>query len=438
MSRVDTLLGGTFAWSARMLMVALGFTLLLAADKRVEAAEPHKGGTLVVATTADTPDLDIQKYLNSSQHNALLPMFDGLVEKNWTADADFPPIIPGLATSWSVSDDGKTYTFILRQGVTFHDGAPFNADAANFNFQRMTNPQHKYYDPQVGSSAQGVLKGLKGSKVVDEYTFQIELSHPNTGFIEAIASLPNYYMESPAAFEKYGKDAIGQHAVGTGPFKLVEWVRGQRTVMARNDNYWGTKPYVDQMVYRPIIEPAARAAALQAGEVQIAWDLPVDQVDQFKSDPRFKVFLRGIPATKVIECWQKSGPFSDKRVRKAVNMAIDRDTLANVVLKGTAIPATQLYGIGSASYEGHALVIGFGLHVGRTHHRIVADPDVHLDADIGQVGLHELVGLKGTGNGLVLRRGDDEEAEAVGVLRLRQQLLGSDGIKLLEHRQPRL
>jgi peptide/nickel transport system substrate-binding protein len=351
MSRVDTLLGGTFAWSARMLMVALGFTLLLAAHKRVEAAEPHKGGTLVVATTADTPDLDIQKYLNSSQHNALLPMFDGLVEKNWTADADFPPIIPGLATSWSVSDDGKTYTFILRQGVTFHDGAPFNADAANFNFQRMTNPQHKYYDPQVGSSAQGVLKGLKGSKVVDEYTFQIELSHPNTGFIEAIASLPNYYMESPAAFEKYGKDAIGQHAVGTGPFKLVEWVRGQRTVMARNDNYWGTKPYVDQMVYRPIIEPATRAAALQAGEVQIAWDLPVDQVDQFKSDPRFKVFLRGIPATKVIECWQKSGPFSDKRVRKAVNMAIDRDTLANVVLKGTAIPATQLYGIGSASYD---------------------------------------------------------------------------------------
>src|SRR3984957_2706542 len=351
MPGVDTLSAGMLAWSARMLMAALGFTLLLAAPPRVEAAGPHKGGTLVVATTADTPDLDIQKYLNSSQHNALLPMFDGLVEKDWTADADFPPIIPGLATSWRVSDDGKTYTFILRQGVTFHDGAPFNADAANFNFQRMTNPQHKYYDPQVGSSAQGVLKGLKGSKVVDEYTFQIELSHPNTGFIEAIASLPNYYMESPAAFEKYRKGAIGQHAVGTGPFKLVEWVRGQRTVMARNDDYWGTKPYVDQMVYRPIIEPAARAAALQAGEVQIAWDLPVDQVDQFKSDPRFKVFLRGIPATKVIECWQKSGPFSDKNVRKAVNMAIDRKSLAEVILKGTAVPATQLYGIGSASYD---------------------------------------------------------------------------------------
>jgi peptide/nickel transport system substrate-binding protein len=226
MSRVGTLLGGTFAWSARMLIVTLGFALLLAANTRVEAAEPHRGGTLIVATTADTPDLDIQKYLNSSQHNALLPMFDGLVEKDWTADADFPPIIPGLATSWSVSDDGKTYTFVLRKGVKFHDGAPFNAEAANFNFQRMTNPQHKYYDPQVGSSAQGVLKGLKASKVVDEYTFQIELSHPNTGFVEAIASLPNYYMESPAAFDKYGKDAIGQHAVGTGPFKLVEWVEG--------------------------------------------------------------------------------------------------------------------------------------------------------------------------------------------------------------------
>ena len=325
--------------------------LLLSVAGAAEAQEPTKGGTLIVATTNDTPDLDIQKYISSSQHNALLPLFNGLVEKDWTADAEYPPITPGLATSWSVSPDGKDYTFKLRQGVKFHDGTPFNAEAANFNFQRMTNPQHPYYDAQVGSTARGVLKGLKTSKVVDEYTFEIDLSEPNTGFIEAVASLPNYYIESPAAFEKYGKDAIGQHAVGTGPFKLVEWVRGQRTVMARNDDYWGKKPYVDQMVYRPIIEPAARAAALKAGEVQIAWDLPVDQVDSFKSDPKFKVYLRGIPATKVIECWQKSGPFSDKKVRKAVNMAIDRKTLAEVVLKGTAVPATQLYGIGSASYD---------------------------------------------------------------------------------------
>jgi peptide/nickel transport system substrate-binding protein len=315
------------------------------------AVAQQTGGTLVVATTNDTPDLDIQKYISSSQHNALLPLFNGLVEKDWTADADFPPIVPGLAESWSASSDGKTYTFKLRQGVKFHDGSPFNAEAANFNFQRMTDSKHPFYDPQVGSTAKGVLKGLKGSKVVDEYTFQIELDQPNAGVIEALASLPNYYMESPTAFQKYGKDGAGQHAVGTGPFKLVEWVRGQRTVMERNDDYWGKKPYVDRMVYRPIIEPAARAAALKAGEVHIAWDLPVDQVDSFKADPRFVVHLRGIPATKVVECWQKSGPFSDKNVRKAVNMAIDRKSLAEVILKGTAVPATQLYGIGSASHD---------------------------------------------------------------------------------------
>ena len=291
---------------SRVATALFGTVFLFSASAGAE--EPRGGGTLIVATTNDTPDLDIQKYTSSSQHNALLPIFDGLVEKDWTADADFPPIIPALATSWSASPDGKTYTFKLREGVKFHDGTPFNAEAANFNFQRMTNPQHPYYDQQVGSAALGVLKGLKGSKVVDEYTFEVELAEPNAGFIEAVASLPNYYMESPAAFEKYGKDGIGQHAVGTGPFKLVEWVRGQRTVMARNDDYWGKKPYVDSMVYRPIIEPAARAAALKAGEVQIAWDLPVDQVDSFKNDKRFNVYLRGIPATKVIECWQASGP----------------------------------------------------------------------------------------------------------------------------------
>lgn len=330
--------------------IALAGVLLIAAIGPAGAEEPKTGGTLVVATTNDTPDLDIQKYMASSQHNALLPMFDGLVEKDWTADADYPPIIPALATSWSVSDDGKTYTFKLRHGVKFHDDTPFNAEAADFNFKRMTDPKNPYYDPQVGSTSRGVLSQLAGSKVVDEYTFEIDLSEPNAGFIEAMASLPNYYMESPAAFEKYGKD-VGQHAVGTGPFKLQEWVRGQRTVMVRNDDYWGKKPYVDKMIYRPITDPAARAAALKAGEVQIAWDLPVDQVEAFKADPRFNVFLRGIPATKVIECWQKSGPFSDINVRKAVNMAIDRETLANVILKGTAVPATQIYGIGSASYD---------------------------------------------------------------------------------------
>ena len=105
------------------------------------------------------------------------------------------------------------------------------------------------------------------------------------GFIEAIASLPNYYMISPAAIQKYGNEGIGQHAVGTGPFRLVEWVRGQRTVMERNEDYWGRKPHVDRMVYRPIIEPAARVAALKAGEVHIAWDIPVDQVEPLQGQP---------------------------------------------------------------------------------------------------------------------------------------------------------
>ena len=331
-----------------------GLGILLAAAALAAGtaiAQPKSGGTLVVATTNDTPDLDIQKYISSSQHNALMPIFNGLVEKDWTVDAEFHPIVPGLATEWSVSDDGKTYTFKLRQGVKFHDGSPFNAEAAHFNFQRMTDEKHPFYDAQAGSTARGVLKGLKGSKAVDEHTFQLELEKPNAGLIEALSSLPNYYMMSPAAFEKYGKDGIGQHAVGTGPFKLVEWVRGQRTVMARNDDFWGEKPSVERMVYRPIIEPAARAAALKAGEVHIAWDLPVDQVEPIKKDPRFVVHLRGIPATKVVECWQASGPFSNQKVRKAVNMAIDRKTLADVILMGTAIPATQMYGIGSASYD---------------------------------------------------------------------------------------
>ena len=172
-------------------------------------SEARTGGTLVVATTNDTPDLDIQKYISSSQHNALMPLYNGLVEKDWTADEPFHPIVPGLAESWSVSEDGTTYTFNLRKALTFHDGSPFNAEAAHFNFQRMTDKESPYYDQQVGSTATGVLRGLKGSRVVDEHTFEVALERANMGFIEAIASLPNYYMISPAAIQKYGNEGIG-------------------------------------------------------------------------------------------------------------------------------------------------------------------------------------------------------------------------------------
>src|SRR5690606_19949857 len=130
-------------------------------------------------------------------------MFNGLVEKDWSADAEFPPIVPALATSWAVSADGKTYTFTLREGVRFHDGTPFNAEAAHFNFQRMINPQNPYYDAQVGGVATSIIKDLKDSRVVDANTLEITLAEANAGFIDALASLTNYYMISPTAFETY-------------------------------------------------------------------------------------------------------------------------------------------------------------------------------------------------------------------------------------------
>ncbi len=106
----------------RKLLTSLSILLGIAAITGTTAiAQPKTGGTLVVATTNDTPDLDIQKYISSSQHNALIPIFNGLVEKDWTADEAFHPIVPGLATSWSVSEDGKTYTFKFRRGVMFLD-----------------------------------------------------------------------------------------------------------------------------------------------------------------------------------------------------------------------------------------------------------------------------------------------------------------------------
>ena len=318
-----------------------------------DQASPSSGGTVVVATTSDAASLDIQTLSASGPAIALLPLFNGLVEKNWAVSGgDSPPIIPALATEWITSDDGLTITFELREGVTFQDGTPWNAAAAEFNFRRMLDPDFEFYDETVAGAATGLLPELVAGKAIDENTFELELNAPNTALVDVLAARPNYYMISPASIEKGGKEAVGTNASGTGPFTIVERTQDVRTVMAPNSNYWGEKPKVDQLIYVPTPDPSARVAALRSGEVHIAMDLPPDQVAALQQDEGLRIALEGLPATKFIECWNVGdGPFSKKEVREAVNIAIDRQSLADNILAGTASPANQIYGPGAASRD---------------------------------------------------------------------------------------
>jgi peptide/nickel transport system substrate-binding protein len=311
---------------------------------------PHTGGTLVVVSNSEpgplepslNPGLDTSRYIND--------VYDRLIDLNLAVDAPIPPLMPSLATEWSVSSDGLQYMFKLRNGVTFHDGTPFDAEAAKFNIDRLTQPDSQFYF-EKGAGSTKIVYGRVGSvTVVDPMTISVQLSQPYANFTDAL-SLPTASFGSPTAFKTYGNDNYPAHPAGTGPFKFQEQQQGTRLVLAANSSYWGGAPPLDQVLVRPVSEPTAAVSALQAGEVQLITGVPADLLDTLRSRPEFSVKLANVPQTY---CWNfnmKEPPFTDKRVRQALNYAVDRDTYANTIMKGLAKPATSVFGPGMAGYD---------------------------------------------------------------------------------------
>jgi peptide/nickel transport system substrate-binding protein len=288
------------------------------------------------------PGLDTSRYISD--------VYDRLIIEDLSVEAPSPPLVPGLATSWLASPDGLQYTFNLRQGVTFHDGTPFDADAVKFTIDRLTQPSSPNYFERGAGATKIVYGRVTGVTVVDPHTVQVQLSQPYANFTDAL-TLPIASFGSPAAFKQYGNDDYPLHPAGTGPFKFVEQQKGVRMVLARNPSYWGGAPPLDQVVVRPISEPTASVSALLAGEVQLITGVPADSTDMLAARNDFTVKMANVPQTY---CWNfnmKEAPFTDKRVRQALNYAVDRETYARDIMKGLAKPAKSVFGPGMAAYD---------------------------------------------------------------------------------------
>ncbi|MBW7916825.1 MAG: ABC transporter substrate-binding protein [Trueperaceae bacterium] len=268
---------------------------------------------------------------------------------------DFAPggtdLIPALATSWTPNDDATVWTFELRQGVKFHDGTPFNAEAVKFNIDRWNDP-----NSPVGNRAQGktfvpwgwVFGGPVGEgnkiasvDVTGEYTVQINTTAP-VPFLPALFAAGYFQFGSPAAITaagvNYGTPNVG--AVGTGPFKFVEWVEGERVVVERNADYWGGPAGVERVVFRGIQEPTARLAELQAGTIDIAVLLTSDDLTTVKNDPNLTVqTAEGEMNVGYIGMSQLSAPMDNVLVRQAVAYAIDREAIVDAFYEGLGIVA---------------------------------------------------------------------------------------------------
>ena len=242
--------------------------------------------------------------------------------------------VPALAESCTPNDAGTEWTCVLRQGVKFHDGTDFNADAVIFNFERWRFTDHPYhYDSQVFEYYEYMWGGLDDASIitsvekVDDYTVKFVLSESLAPFLANLA-MDMFAISSPAAIEAAGEDygLPSNGCVGTGPFKFVEWIEGNSITLTPNEDYWGGAPVVD-VVMRVIADDSARFLALQAGDIQGLEQAVVEDLESAEADEALYVQTRPALNTGYLAFSYKIVEFQDIRVRKALVHAINRQGL---------------------------------------------------------------------------------------------------------------
>src|SRR4029079_10175923 len=233
-----------------------------------------RGGTLLYAMEiSDLPSLDAQTSLSqgSTLAQAIQPMFEGMTMYDRHRSDIVPPAVGVLAESWTLLDGGKTWEWHLRPNVTFHDGTPWNADAAIWNFQRLYDPKSpQYYELAFQLMSIYMPGPILSMTKVDDLPFRMTtpIARPLAEEIEAL------WMVSPTAVKKLGNDGFGRAPVGTGGMKFSKLVPGQQFEMVPYDKYWGAAYKLDKIVVRPVGDATARVNALVSGEIEIAVELP--------------------------------------------------------------------------------------------------------------------------------------------------------------------
>lgn len=296
------------------------------------AAAQTPSGVLIVGQTAEPKSLDPATVTAVNDFRILVNLYDGLVRYK---DSSLQ-VEPALARSWKISDDGRVYTLQLRQGVQFHDGTPFNAEAVKFNFERMLDNDHPYHDTGPFPFA-FFFSYIDKIETPNNYEVVFHLKQSYAPFLSNLA-YPTGLIISPAAVKKYGKE-VGRHPNGTGPFRFEEWQSNTKVVVSANPDYWGGKPKLKAVVFRPLTDANTRLAEILSGGLDVMVNVPPDSIKIFHKDPRFTVLQQVGPHVWFLILNTREGIFKDKRVRQAVNYAVNKKTLAEDILQGTATVA---------------------------------------------------------------------------------------------------
>ncbi|SFE57170.1 ABC transporter substrate-binding protein [Roseivivax sediminis] len=277
---------------------------------------------LTLAIQLEPPHLDPTSAAAGAIDSVLYAnVFEGL-----TRFASDGSIEPALAESWEVSEDGTTYTFALREGVTFHDGSAFDAEDVKFTLDRARG--------EDSTNAQKVLfEGIEEVAVVDPQTVEITLAEPD-GALPFNLAWGDAVIVAPESAED-----IKSAPVGTGPFVFDEWVQGDRIELARYGDYWGEAPALETATFRFISDPTAAFAAMMAGDIDVFSNFPApENLPQFENDPRFQVIMGSSEGETILAMNNAEPPLDDVLVRQAIAHAIDREAIIDGAMYGIGTP----------------------------------------------------------------------------------------------------
>ena len=316
--------------------LALGAAVLLSAATATAESVLRIGMTL-----ADIPVMNSQPDQGGEGWRFIgVTLFDGLIGWDLASRDKASVLIPGLATAWGADPEDRTrWTFKLRPGVTFHDGTPFNADVAVWNFDKLCDRNAPQYDPRQVAQTFGRTTRIKSYRKVDDMTFEL-VTHVPDALVPYYLS--RFFFASPTHWQKVGRDwaEYAKQPVGTGPWKLDKFVARERAELVRNPDYWDKPrvPKTDRLVLLPIPDAATRTSALLSGQVDWVEAPAPDAVPRLKQ-AGMQIVTNSYPHVWPYHLSRMPGsPWTDVRVRKAANLAIDRAGIVKL-LGGVATEA---------------------------------------------------------------------------------------------------
>ncbi|SDZ68379.1 peptide/nickel transport system substrate-binding protein [Evansella caseinilytica] len=312
-----------------------------AADDPPAAADQ----TLIFARGGDSQSLDYASTQDGESSRITVQIYESLLK---FSENSFD-VEPSLAEDWEVADDNVTYTFYLREGVKFHDGTDFNAEAVKINFERWSDPDHEFsfkeddYAYSVYGNQFGGFKGDEGHiieeiNIINDFEIEFVLKEPFGAFLQNMA-MSYFAITSPAALEEYGP-AINENPVGTGPFQFVSWDKNDKIILDKFEDYWMEGyPKLDRVIFQVIPDNSARLTALRAGEIDIMDGLNPDDYELIKNEPGIQAFERATNNFGYLGFNLNKEPFDNPLVRKAMHHAVDKEGLISLLYAGLAEPA---------------------------------------------------------------------------------------------------